>query len=400
PWLDAFDLVLSSLACGTGVLVTLSGHCTFHGNTFRNAMSMTVLSLLMTIVSGCLLLSLLGVESKLLGVRMDTLPRLTDVDLGFVMFPAVTSNLPAPAIWSCIFFLAIVLFSLVQAAVMVHHIQQGLVDIVYLQEVKLRWRVAILGTITVIMMSFNVLTTTENGLYVLRLLQFSVPRLSAPLLGVAECLTVGWGYGARRFAGRITEMTGRNKSFVWKWLWRWGCPVVLSIVSIASILTTNLLQDLPPVDMDQKWIHAVGWSLSPIILFPGLVMATVSFCGVHGTFKQRLKQLRSTPSSWGPGHPEHEPQADLPDYVICHPDPFRPANALAMLTANLYLPNIVNFVNMQPAAGDADMGPDYLSDMATLTSSDDDDSLDSPISKDSCLGRCHATVPCLSHVIG
>ncbi|XP_055893973.1 uncharacterized protein LOC106067429 isoform X4 [Biomphalaria glabrata] len=400
PWIDAFDLVLSSLACGTGVLVTLSGQCPFQGNTFRNAMIMTGVSLAMTIVSGCLLLSLVGVESKLLGVRVETLPRFTDVDLGFVLFPAVTSHLPASAIWSCIFFLLIVLLSLVQAATMVQHIQQGMVEVAHLQDIKFQWKMAILGTISVIMMSLNVLTTSENGLHVLRLLQFSVPRLTVPLLCVAETMTIGWGYGARRFAGRITEMTGRNKSFVWKWLWRWGCPVSLTLISIASILTTNLLEDLPLVDAHQKWIYFLGWSINPIILFPGLVIASVSFCRAHGTFKQRLKQLRTTPSSWGPGHPEHEPQADLPDYVICQPDPFRPANALAMLTANLYLPNIVNFVNMQPPSADTDLGPDYMSDMATLTSSEDDNSIDNPVSKDSCIGRWHATVPCLSQVIG
>ncbi|XP_059161224.1 uncharacterized protein LOC131944555 isoform X2 [Physella acuta] len=400
PWLDAFDLVLSSLACGTGVLVTLSGHCCFHGNTFRNAMLMTVASLVMTLVSGCLLLSLLGAESKLSDIRLDHLPKFSDVDLGFVVFPSVTSHLPAPRLWSILFFLAMALLAILQAATLLHHLQQGVLEMANLQEVKLQWKLAILGAIAILAMSFNVLTTAENGLYVLRLLQFSVPRLSTPLISVAECLTVGWGYGARRFAGRITEMTGRNKSFIWKWLWRWGCPVVLSVVSVAAILTTNLLEDLPACDLDQSWISALAWSLSAAILLPALLITAVSLARTPGTFKQRLHQLRTTPTSWGPGHPEHEPQADLPDYVICQPDPFRPANALAMLTANLYLPNIVNFVNMQPPGTETEVLQDSVSDMADLSSSDDENSIDSPSHRDSCLGRCHATIPCLSHVIG
>ena len=48
-----------------------------------------------------------------------------------------------------------------------------------------------------------------------------------------------------------------------------------------------------------------------------------------------------TPETWGPSfinNPDHGNNA--PDYVICQPDIHRPMHGLAMLTANLYLPQI------------------------------------------------------------
>lgn len=52
---------------------------------------------------------------------------------------------------------------------------------------------------------------------------------------------------------------------------------------------------------------------------------------------------------------------------------------------------------MAPAT---DMAPGYISEVATLTSSEDETSLGSPASKDNFFGRCSATVTSLSHVVG
>ncbi|GFN82214.1 sodium- and chloride-dependent betaine transporter, partial [Plakobranchus ocellatus] len=415
PWLDALDLVLSGLACGTGILITLSGHCKFHGNTFRNAMSITSLSLAVTVMSGCLMLALLGVEAQRARVAVDQITGLRDYDLGFVLFPSASTQLPKPSLWTGVFFMSLALFSFIQGAVAVQHMHQGLLDLLYLREGTSLCRLGLLGVIVGVSTSLNLLTSAQNGLHVLRLLQISVTRLTTPLLSVAQCLVVGWGYGARRFAGRVLEMTGRNKSLVWKWLWRWGCPLFLTLMIVTSFLTTNLLQSLPAEDRHKKWLHGIGWALNPIILLPGLALALASYFRLPGSFKQRLKQLRSTPPDWGSGHPEHEPQADLPDYVICHPDPFRPANALAMLTANLYLPNIINLANGQPAnSTEAEMAPpSYLSAAANPSSDDDGSSAslrsdassssshDGPQrSKSGLCGRCHASVLCLGRVVG
>ncbi|GFR99935.1 transporter [Elysia marginata] len=309
-------------------------------------MAITSLSLTVTVMSGCLILALLGVEALRARASVDQIKGLADYDLGFVLFPAATTQLPKPALWSGIFFMSVALFAIIQGAVALQHMHQGALDFLHLEDGPRKWRIGVLGIIIAVSVALNVILTAQNGLHVLRFLQMSVTRLTTPILSAAQCLIVGWGYGARRFAGRVLEMTGRNKSLMWKWLWRWGCPVFLTLMIVTSFLTSNLLQSLPAEDRDKKWLHGIGWALNPIILLPGLTMSLMAYFRLPGSFKQ----LRSTPPHWGPGHPEHEPQADLPDYVICHPDPFRPANALAMLTANLYLPNIINFAGSQLAS--------------------------------------------------
>lgn len=63
---------------------------------------------------------------------------------------------------------------------------------------------------------------------------------------------------------------------------------------------------------------------------------------------QKIKTCIITSSSWGPGQlANQEPGNELPDYVICTPDNHKPENALAILTANLYIPNLTNLITAQ-----------------------------------------------------
>ena len=63
---------------------------------------------------------------------------------------------------------------------------------------------------------------------------------------------------------------------------------------------------------------------------------------------QKIKTCIITSSSWGPGQlANQEPGNEPPDYVICTPDNHKPENALAILTANLYIPNLTNLITAQ-----------------------------------------------------
>lgn len=53
-----------------------------------------------------------------------------------------------------------------------------------------------------------------------------------------------------------------------------------------------------------------------------------------------MKSLLIVPDGWGAGLGANHEHNSAPDYVICQPDQHRPAHGLAMLTANLYVPQL------------------------------------------------------------
>lgn len=63
---------------------------------------------------------------------------------------------------------------------------------------------------------------------------------------------------------------------------------------------------------------------------------------------QHFKNLIETPPDWGPGllSDEELQNEQCSEYVIQEENNRRPANALAILTANLYFPDIGRMVTM------------------------------------------------------
>ena len=74
-----------------------------------------------------------------------------------------------------------------------------------------------------------VLCLTQGGLYVVQFLEHYVYLLSVPAVCVAEVVTMMWLYGVQRLANRISDMTGKSESFLWKWLWKFLCPTILAV---------------------------------------------------------------------------------------------------------------------------------------------------------------------------
>ena len=58
--------------------------------------------------------------------------------------------------------------------------------------------------------------------------------LSVPAVCVAEVLTIMWLYGVQRLANRLSDMTGKSESFLWKWMWKFLCPSILAVGSCWS----------------------------------------------------------------------------------------------------------------------------------------------------------------------
>lgn len=70
-------------------------------------------------------------------------------------------------------------------------------------------------------------------------LERAVYLLSVPAVCLAEVLTLMWLYGVQRLANRISDMTGKSESFLWKWMWKFLCPTVLT-VSSCSLATRRV----------------------------------------------------------------------------------------------------------------------------------------------------------------
>ncbi|KAK7469916.1 hypothetical protein BaRGS_00036079, partial [Batillaria attramentaria] len=283
---------------------------------YRNSVIITVINLAVTLLGTCILFAALG-SQLLLDVKDVKQLHMSGIDLAFGLLPSMASQLPVPPAWLVLWFAALTLGGIGVQAGLLHVIHDTVVTLACAEQ--RRWQVFLLVMLVLLLLLLGLSTVTQGGLYVVQFLEHYIYLLAVPAVCLGEVLTLMWLYGVQRFANRITDMTGNSESFLWKWMWKFLCPTVLA----------------------------------------------------------RLKSLATTPRDWGPRHLEHEPQFELPDYVICSPDVYRPANALALLTANLYLPNLSNFLSVEQSKEEnSEMSGGYLSDLMTITSSDDEEAGD------------------------
>ncbi|XP_070198562.1 uncharacterized protein [Littorina saxatilis] len=450
-WWDAAKLVLNSFACGTGVIISLSAWAHFHSNCFRNSMITTALTVSITLLGGCMLFAALG-SQMLLDVSNIQQLHMSGVDLAFGLFPTVASRLPIPSLWLVMWFSALILGGVGFQSALLHNVYDSFVSLCCIE--KRKSRMLLLVVIVLLLFLLGLSTVTQGGLYVVQFLEHYVYLLSVPAMCLAEVMTLMWLYGVQRLANRVSDMTGKGESFLWKWLWKFLCPAVLVCVIILSFSTrpsplnhspsTSLLMSfasltsslltfnssltsslslssettssplslsisslsslIPDSASEPSWSVGVGMLLTCVPLLPALLLGLWLFCLATGTGTQRLKALGTTPRSWGPRHLEHEPQLELPDYVICSPDVYRPANALALLTANLYLPNLASFLSVEQNRDElenGEMSHGYLSDLMTVTSSEDESGdQDENQSRGNWSGRLEFVFTCLGYVVG
>ncbi|XP_041359427.1 uncharacterized protein LOC121375829 [Gigantopelta aegis] len=238
----------------------------------------------------------------------------------------------------------------------------------------------------------------QAGLYIVEFFDTYVYNVAVPLMCLLETVSVMWLYGVHRFANNISDMTGSSESLGMKWMWKMCMPVFLIGILLLEFVTTGIFgvshRLVPP-----EWLTAVGWLLSCLPPLGSILLGLYFLAFTKGPLKIRIKKLLHTPHSWGPKPSDDDDE--LPEYVISKPDVHRPVNALALLTANLYLPNFLDLTSMERRRESSDLsGTGYLSDLNTVSSSDDESSEDENKARGNWGGHFEFVFSCLGYVVG
>ncbi|XP_055957219.1 sodium- and chloride-dependent GABA transporter 1-like isoform X1 [Patella vulgata] len=294
-WVQALMQIFYSAGMGWGGFITMSSYNKFDNNVMRDTIIFCIVGEGTSFYAGFVVFSILGFMSHQTGLDIAEIIR-TGPGLAFIAYPEALSQLPIPQLWAVLFFLMLVFAALDSMFVNVEVCVTAITDLIPKSTPKLR--LMITAVTCFLMCLVSLIFTSQAGIYIYQLVDWYMSAVIVFLITVLEVIIIGWIYGADRYFGDMEMMLGKRPLFLFKILWKFINPLILSV-----ILVFTLVQYQPPTYGDYvypPYASAIGWIIALISAVPIPIWMIREFITRKGPLLQRIKLSFQPNEKWGP----------------------------------------------------------------------------------------------------
>ncbi|XP_040292323.1 sodium- and chloride-dependent betaine transporter-like isoform X1 [Bufo bufo] len=289
-WIDAGTQIFYSYAITMGFTIGIGSYNSYNYNCYRDCIFLCLLDSITSFLGGFAIFSVLGFMAQEQGVPISEVAE-SGPGLAFIVYPKAVSMMPVSQLWSCLFFIMLILLGLDSQFIYVEALCLSIIDM-YPTVLRRGYRREILILIISIMcFLFGLLMVAQGGIYVFQLFDyFASSGICLLFVGISECVCIGWVYGANRFYDNIEDMIGYRPWPIMKICWVAVTPAVCLATFLFSVikyipLRYNNVYLYPP------WGYAIGWlmSISSMICIP--LYAIYIVLRTQGSLMERLRQV-------------------------------------------------------------------------------------------------------------
>uniref|UniRef100_A0A668AW83 Transporter n=1 Tax=Myripristis murdjan TaxID=586833 RepID=A0A668AW83_9TELE len=282
-WMAACSQVLFSYGVASGTLITLGSYNKARNNCYKDSLWLCVLNSGTSFVAGFAVFSALGFIAHQQGVPIDMVTE-SGPGLAFIAFPQAVAMMPLPQLWAVCFFIMLILLGL--DTLVSRTITSSVIDR-FPAQLRRPWRRELfLFFFCLVCFIIQISLTTEGGVYQFQLADYYAANGACLLfLSVAECIAVGWAFGADRMCDAVEEMVGQRPCLLFKLCWRYITPLICLVCFICSFM------DYQPLTSSggyvyPDWAYALGWAmaLSSIVTVP--IYGVCKVCLTEGSLRQ------------------------------------------------------------------------------------------------------------------
>uniref|UniRef100_A0A8D8ISD4 Transporter n=1 Tax=Culex pipiens TaxID=7175 RepID=A0A8D8ISD4_CULPI len=297
-WFEAVSQCFFSLTIGLGAVIVFSSFNSFSSNIYRDAMIISWLDTLTSILSGVIVF---GVVGNLAHVTNQNVPDVMKAgpELTFITYPDAIAKMDfAPNFFAVMFFLMFILLGLGSNVGIVQTIVTAIRD---MNPQLQTWKV-VLG-VTICGFFCGLVYITPAGLLMLDVVEYPVIFASLTLV-ILEAITFCWIYGVNRICQDIKFMLGVETGIFWRLCWG-----VLTPAIIIAVFILQFTKDAAKIPIEYT---VFGWCLYAFI-----VLQVVGW-GVYAVMKQPEKRVCakivraiSPTKDWGPESNELKKEYDV-----------------------------------------------------------------------------------------
>lgn len=248
-WLAAITQVFFSLSLGFGIMIAYSSFNNKNQSITRNAVTICLADTALSLLAGFVVFGVLGHMAFVDNISIDEVVK-SGPSLAFIVFPKALSLLPIAGLFSFIFFLTVFFLGLDSAFSLVEAVTTAVRD---------TWKKLAIGTIAFLICAagflFGIIFTTGAGLYFLDIIDHFLNSYVLIVVGILQCIVIGWVYGAKKLRTYINSVSSSNIGVWWDYSIKWIAPITLSL-----LLLIQLYRDIQtPYEGYPQSALMIGW---------------------------------------------------------------------------------------------------------------------------------------------
>lgn len=228
-WVDAFSQIFFTLSLAFGIMVTYASYLPRKVDVVKDAIVISVGNGLFSIIAGFAVFGTLGYMATTMEKPVEEVVK-ESIVLAFVTYPQAISLMPAfSKVFGVLFFASLVIAGLSSAISLVEAFSAAVIDKFHYSRKTVVSVVCITGFLG------SMVFTAESGLYWVDILDHFVTHYGLVVVGILECILIGWIFKAHRLREHINSASGLSMTKLWDLCIRFVAPVVLTILLINSL---------------------------------------------------------------------------------------------------------------------------------------------------------------------
>ncbi|XP_023161901.2 sodium-dependent nutrient amino acid transporter 1 isoform X1 [Drosophila hydei] len=299
-WKEAVVQCFFSLAVGCGPIIMFASYNRFDHGIYRDAMIVTTLDTLTSLLGGITIFAILGnLAHNLKADNIRDVVR-SGTGLAFISYPDAISKFQAvPQLFSALFFF--MLFVLGIGSIVA--LQSTIVTIICDQFKSWKyWKVALVTSICGFLM--GLVYVTPGGQWILTLVDFYGGTYVVFILAIFELSGIMWIYGLENFCDDLEFMSNKKVSLYWRLCWSFFTPVMMIVIFIYSMAT------IKPIKYSELYFPVAGDVAGWLLFVVGAAQFPLWgwwYISTHrrGSFAKSFMASLRPSSKWGPANPEH-----------------------------------------------------------------------------------------------
>lgn len=230
-WLQAYGQVFFSLSLGFGILTAYASYLPKRSDVSNNAFITSFANAGFSYFAGFAVFSVLGYLAQAQGVPVENVLG-GGPSLAFVIYPTAISLMPMAPVIAAMFFITLLTLGIDSAFSIVEGVVAGLRDKWRISQGKAAAGFCIFGFV------LGVIFTTGSGIHWLDIVDHWMNNYGLVVIGLLECIAIGWFYGASKLRRYINEVSDFRIGWWWDFFIRWLTPLALGVA-----LVTNIIQE-------------------------------------------------------------------------------------------------------------------------------------------------------------